>query len=108
MGTPLLPTRVEQGNDFSRLGCLVDTCKIRPFVSIAGEASIRQIRKRRLSTVLPGQNVFDFERNVNISLGQMAVLAPMIGPFPNEIDKPLIHATNPHSPLSIVAGPVSG
>jgi hypothetical protein len=77
--TLLLPSRVKQGNEATRLR--VDRRQIRAFEPVAQCACPRKVLNLRLATVFFGNDVVGFKRQVGIILVRQTILAAILSAF---------------------------
>jgi hypothetical protein len=63
MAFPLVASRIEQRDKFRSRPVPLQAGYVRPFVSVAVQASVREVAQESATAVLLRDDVFDFKRN---------------------------------------------
>src|SRR5260221_13950170 len=86
---PVIPTRMEQLNHFSRI--LVYTSNVRSFVVVACKTCKRKIAELVSSVMFTGDNMVDLKSKDVVLLRYPAVFAPGTCSLPHLVEKSLLH-----------------
>ena len=89
MARPLVASRIEKRDDFSRHG--VDTSDVRPFVTVARKTAKAKVARLCSTFVTCCDDVVDLKRNSQILLGDLAILATVSSAPPHQFLQHTFH-----------------
>jgi len=88
---PLVPTWVEEANELRGGTSGVNAADVRSFVPVTVDARKREVAQDGFPAVLQGDDVVDCKGEETTGLWDVAILADVLGPFPNSPCERLIH-----------------
>lgn len=90
VSVPAILARVKQASQFTGFG--IKASEVRPFAKIAAVAGGRQVPRRIIPSMLPGDNVLQMERHSGLVVAMdMAVLTPKVCPLKDQPAQSRVH-----------------